>query len=58
MRLHYDVTYSLLIIINIMNWHETVVKDKATGEGEVYVATKNLYRNNVQKFIKVIKKLI
>ncbi len=43
-------------IIDIRNWHETVVEDETTGEGEVYVTIKNLNRHDVMKYCIAIYK--
>ncbi|WP_054859458.1 hypothetical protein [Gracilibacillus sp. JCM 18860] len=37
-------------IINITNWHETVVREEASGNGEVYVTIKNLNREDISKY--------
>lgn len=43
-------------IIEIKNWHETVVNDESVGEGVVYTTIKNLNRNDVIKYSSKIYK--
>ncbi|WP_208592646.1 hypothetical protein [Gracilibacillus suaedae] len=43
-------------IINIRNWHETVVEDETTGEGEVYATIMNLKREDITNYCSAIYK--
>lgn len=43
-------------IIEIKNWHETVVNDESIGEGVVYATINNLDRNDVIKYCSKIYK--
>lgn len=43
-------------IIEIKNWHETVVNDDSIGEGVVYATIKNINRNDIIKFCSKIYK--
>lgn len=43
-------------IIQIRNWHETIVIDESIGEGVVYATIKNLNRNDVIKYCSKIYK--
>ncbi|MBO1910609.1 hypothetical protein [Sporosarcina sp. 6E9] len=43
-------------IIEIKNWHETIVKDSSIGEDVVYATIKNLNRNDIIKYCSKIYK--